>query len=515
MSDPALLDAVEQRALLVRRELGARELLAAHVARIERLDRVDGINAVVTRSFEAAERRASELDDALARGAVPGPLHGLVVAVKDLHETAGMRTTYGSPLFADHVPDVDHLVTARLRAAGAVVVGKTNTPEFGAGSQTFNPVFGPTRNPWDLSRTAGGSSGGAAAAVAACLVSVADGSDVGGSLRNPPAFCGVVGLRPSPGRIPLTGPGHLHQHFPAYGPIGRCVADVALGLSALAGPDPASLAALADPGSSFAPPLPAWDVAARPPRVAVSEDLGGLPLEPEVREAVRRAADRLADAGWQVEAATPPLDGVDACFETIRAWTFAHDVGDLVPRDQRGRVKATVRQEIEDGEQLAATDLAAAFDAQTRLMLSAREFMAGYDLLLSPTAQVLPFDVGQEWVTVIDGTPMHRYTDWMRACSRLTVLGLPVLSLPAELSGPTPSAPRGLPVGLQLAATPGADLALLRLAAAAEGVLGRPGLPPAVPDRSGSPGGIAADEGEELGLRVGVVRDGHARTVVP
>jgi amidase len=481
MTDPTGLDAVQQRALLARGELLATELLAAHLDRIERLDGIPeqptdhGVNAVVTRTADAARRRAAELDDARARGEQLGPLHGLVVAVKDLTDVAGVRTTYGSPVFADHVPDADHLVAARLRAAGAVLVGKTNTPEFGAGSHTFNPVFGVTRNPWDLTRSAGGSSGGAAAAVAAGFVGLADGSDVGGSLRNPPSFCGVVGLRPSPGRVPLTQPGHLHLQFPTAGPIGRCVADVALGLSVLAGPDSRSLTGLPEPGADFAPPLPAWT---GPVRVAVSEDLGGLPLEPAVRDAVRRTADQLADAGWQVTADCPELDGVDACFETIRAWMFATDPSRALDRDARSRVKATVGEEIADGERLTALDLSAAFDVQTRLLTAVRDFFGRYDLLLAPTAQVLPFPVEQEYPTEVDGVAMHRYTDWMRVCSRLTVLGLPVLSLPAALSAPTPTAPAGLPIGVQLAAAPGRDLDLLRLASGAETVLGRLGPPP-------------------------------------
>ncbi|MFN0283340.1 MAG: amidase family protein, partial [Kineosporiaceae bacterium] len=238
MDDTAVCDlpAVEQAALLRSRQLSARELLAAHRLRVEALDGV--VNAVVTRTWERAEAEAAGCDEDAARGDWRGPLHGLVLAHKDLNDTAGIRTTYGSPVFADHVPDVDHPVVARLVAAGVVTIGKTNTPEFGAGSHTFNPVFGVTRNPWAPALSAGGSSGGAAAAVAAGMLSLADGSDVGGSLRNPPGFCGVVGLRPSVGRVPNTGPGHQHHRMPTHGPIGRCVDDVALGLSVMAGPDP-------------------------------------------------------------------------------------------------------------------------------------------------------------------------------------------------------------------------------------------------------------------------------------
>lgn len=476
-TDPCLLDAVDQRALLAAGELSARELLAAHRDRIERLD--PEINAIPTRSWQVAEREAAACDQAFAQGArgEASPLHGLVIAYKDLHDTAGVRTTYGSPVYADHVPDADHPLVARLRSAGAVMVGKTNTPEFGAGSHTFNPVLGTTRNPWDHTRSAGGSSGGAAAGVAARMLSLADGSDVGGSLRNPPAFCGVVGLRPSLGRIPLSGPGHQHQRFPAYGPIGRSVADVALGLSAMAGPDPVGLLSLAELGAAFVPRLSAPGAPPSGVRVAYSEDLGGLPMDPAVRAAVRAAADALAAAGWLVEEATPDLDGVDDCFETIRAWMFAADPGGRLG-DDRHRVKATVQQEIADGERLTGADLSRAFAAETRLELGARQFFRRYDLLLTPTTQVLPFPIEQEWVREIDGVVLERYTDWMRICSRLTVLGVPVLSLPIGTTAPTPSAPSGLPIGVQLAASPGADLRLLQLAAAAEAALGRLGPPP-------------------------------------
>ena len=269
--------------MLRRREVSAREVTAAHIQRIEDVD--GAVNAVVTRTFEAALDQAARADEALARGAEPGPLHGLPVAHKDLHDTAGVRTTYGSVLFADHVPDRDTLVVQRMSQAGAISLGKTNTPEFGAGSHTVNPVFGATRNPYDLSRSAGGSSGGAAAALAARMISLADGSDLGGSLRNPASFCNVTGLRPSPGRVPSWPVTDVADVLGVEGPMGRTVADVALLLSVLSGPDPRVPLALDAPAPRVPPDQIAGLLARdlRGVKVAWSADLG-LPVEPAVRD---------------------------------------------------------------------------------------------------------------------------------------------------------------------------------------------------------------------------------------
>ena len=252
MTDLCANDALTLAGMLRRREVSAREVTAAHIDRIEAVD--GPVNAVVTRCFDRALARAAEADDALARGEVPGLLHGLPVAHKDLAETAGVRTTYGSPLFSGHVPDFDALVVERMSGAGAISLGKTNTPEFGAGSHTVNPVFGATRNPYDLSRSAGGSSGGAAAALAARMICLADGSDLGGSLRNPASFCNVVGLRPSPGRVPRWPPGDVADTFGVDGPMARTVADVALLLAVLSGPDPRVPFSLDTPAPVLAEP---------------------------------------------------------------------------------------------------------------------------------------------------------------------------------------------------------------------------------------------------------------------
>lgn len=459
--------AVVSAAQLASRELSARELLAAHLARI---DEVDGaVNAVVTRTVERAEARAAELDDTLARtGATAGPLHGLPVVHKDLLLTAGVRTTFGSPGFADFVPTVDDPMVARLRAAGSVMVGKSNTPEFGAGSHTFNPVFGLTRNPWDTGRSCGGSSGGAAVAVACGMAALADGSDLGGSLRNPPGFCGVVGLRPSIGRVPGTGPMATRARLGVEGPIARTVADVALLLGAMAGRHPAAPTALREPGAAFLPPLEPLAGAAR---VAYSVDLGDLAIDPEVRAVVGALVPVLERMGWSVADDHPDVTDADRAFETIRAWYSAGRARAHTDA-QREAVKDTIKAERARGEALSAMELSEAFAIETRLVNAAATFFERYDLFVCPVTQVPAFPADQEWVTEIDGRTMGSYIEWMRVCSRITVLGLPALSLPVGFT------PGGLPVGVQIVGPHGADRLVLRAGAMVEAALGLDLRPP-------------------------------------
>ena len=468
MSDDVVdLSAQDLRQRLIAREVSAREVAAAHLARIELVDGV--VNAVVTRTAELALRRAGELDDLLARtGAPVGPLHGLPVVHKDLVLTAGVRTTFGSQAFADNVPGVDDVIVTRMRAAGSVMVGKSNTPEFGAGSHTFNPVFGMTRNPWDTERSCGGSSGGAAVAVACGMAALADGSDLGGSLRNPTAFCGVVGLRPSVGRVPGTGPRATRTRLPVQGPVARTVGDVALLLGAIAGPHALAPCALAEPGATFLPPLPPLD---RPLRVAVSVDLGDLPIHPHIRSVFASLVPALESLGWEVERAAPDLRGADVAFETIRAWYTAMRHASLPPA-ALDQAKAVIREEAARGQALGAAELGAAFEAETRLVQRASNFFGRHDLFVCPATQVPPFPVDQEWVTEIDGQPMANYVEWMRVCSRITMLGVPALSMPIGFT------PDGLPVGVQLVAPHGADRTVLRAGAMLEAELGLALRPP-------------------------------------
>lgn len=462
------LSAVELRRRLGAKEVSAREVLEAHVRRTERVN--PAVNAIVTTNFGAARQAAAAADDLAASGAPLPLLHGLPTAHKDLLDTAGVRTTSGSAIFADRVPDRDDPLVARLRHAGAISIGKTNTPEFGAGSHTFNPVFGLTRNPWNPARSAGGSSGGAAVATACAMVPLADGSDVGGSLRNPPSFNGVVGLRPSYGVVPFTGALASRRRSATNGPIARTVGDVALLLAAMAGPYPDTPWAPPLDGSLFAAPL---EPPSRPLRVGVSEDFGDLPVDPEVRRVVRAAAAAAEEIGWHVEPATPDLRGADESFETLRAWEYRAHLLPLIG-DRLDEVKEALRTEVGRGGEVSPDELARAIADETRILGRCAEWFADHDLLLVPTSQVPPFAADQEWVHEIDGQGLTSYTEWMRSCSRITVTGLPALSLPAGMTSD------GLPVGAQLVGPPAGDAALLRAAAALEAAIDVPRRPPVV-----------------------------------
>lgn len=437
--------ATDLAAAIRAREVTPREVVAAFLGRIEELN--PSVNAIVT-------LLDPELALAAADQAPPGPLHGLPIAVKDLEDTAGMRTTYGSPLFKDHVPDSDSLLVERLRQAGAVIIGKTNTPEFGAGSQTFNAVFGATKNPHDLTKTPGGSSGGAAAAVAAGMVPFADGSDLGASVRNPAAFCGLYGLRPTPGRIPDHGPGDPYDPFPVLGTIGRTPQDVALLFSVLAGPDPRDPFSIQEPW-----PLPT-SLRTDPStlRIAWSDTLGGLPVEPEVTRVLQTARASLEALGCTVTEAEPDFSGADECFEVLRGVKFAAAFESIVDD-----LKPTLRANVRFGQHLDATRIAKAIALRGELFTRMREFLTGYDVLAAPVTQVAPFSVDLEYPTEIAGQPMGSYLEWFRSCSRITVTGHPALAVPA---GRTPD---GLPIGLQLVGRHRGELQLLQLAEALRG----------------------------------------------
>ena len=436
-------DAVTLAGLLRRREISAREVIAAHIDRIEAVDGL--VNAVVTRPFEPAMAKAKAADDALAAGAEPGLLHGLPVAHKDLADTAGVRTTYGSPIFADHIPDADALIVSRMSGAGAISLGKTNTPEFGAGSHTVNQVFGATRNPYDLGRSAGGSSGGAAAALAARMICLADGSDLGGSLRNPASFCNVVGLRPSPGRVPSWPLSDSNDIMSVVGPLGRTVADVALLLAVISGPDPRVPLALDAPPPALTDPaqlagLLERDLAGL--RIGWSADLG-LPVEPQVRAVIESARQVLVDLGCQVIDAAPDLSGADEVFRTWRAFRFATNLGPLLDShpDQLGD---NVSWNIRRGLELTLADLSRATMLRDRLAGQISRVFAEVDVLACPATQVAPFDVDLDWVHEIDGMPQQTYLDWMSSAYLISATGLPAMSVPAGFTA------TGLPVGLQL-----------------------------------------------------------------
>lgn len=466
MTQLCFLTATELARRIRQREVSAIDVLRAHVEQIERAN--PQINAIVTTTFEAAQADAQRVDAQLARGEDPGPLAGLPVAHKDLTITKGVRTTFGSPIFKDFVPDRDALIVERLKAAGAVTVGKTNTPEFGAGSQTFNPVFGATRNPWDPSRTTGGSSGGAAAALACGMVPIADGTDLGGSLRNPASFCNIVGFRSTPGRVPMWP--SLNAWFPLgiAGPMARTVEDAALMLAAIAGPDSRSPISVHQPGALFAASL-GRDF--RGARVAWSPDLGGLPVERPVRDVLAKALPALTDIGCVVEEATPDLAAVDEIFEVLRAWHFEMAHGDIV-RSKRDQVKQTVIWNVEAGGKLTGADVGRAERLRTELFHRLREFFTRFDFLVCPVVQVQPFDVNMEYPMEVDGHAMGSYLEWMRSCSRISATSLPALSVPAGFTT------EGLPVGLQIIGPYLDDFAVLQLGHAFEQATGFTGRRP-------------------------------------
>jgi amidase len=449
---------VREQAELVRtKDVSSTELVTAHLHRIGRLNPV--LNAIVTLDEERSLREAAEADAAVARGDELGPLHGVPALFKDTHDTAGMRTTYGSPLFAEHVPDTDALSVSRIRKAGAVTLGKTNVPEFAAGSHTFNPVFGATRNPYDTSRTPGGSSGGAAAALAAGLAGIAEGGDMGGSLRNPAAFCNVVGLRPSPGRVPEVPADFGWQSLSVSGPLGRTVDDVALQLSVISGPDPRNPISIEQDGRGFAELRPAEPAGLR---VAWSPDLGGrVDVDDEVRRVLAGQPDLLAGLGCAVTEDCPDFAGADESFRTLRAWMFAHSLGGHL-REHPGSLKATLVWNIEQGQALSGADVATAVQQQTDLHLRAAAFFGDYDILALPVTQVVPFDLTIEYPTVVGGREQHTYLDWMRSAYYVTMTGCPAISVPAGFT------PEGLPVGIQFVAAHRAEAKLLEFALAYE-----------------------------------------------
>jgi len=435
------MSAVELAARLARKQVSARDVMRAHLAQIERIN--PKVNAIVTLVAEQAMAAAAKADETIARSGPIGALHGLPVAHKDLVDTAGVRTTYGSPFYRDHVPTRDAL-------------GKTNTPELGAGSQTFNTVFGATRNPYDLTKTCGGSSGGAATAVAARMLPIADGSDTGGSLRNPPAFCNVVGLRPSPGRV--VSESGSWSPLSVSGPIARNVADVALFLSAIAGPNRSSPLSIDEDPAVFRAPL---GKNFRGVRIGWWRGLGGIPFEREISRVVNANRKVFEDLGCVVEEAEPDFSGVDEAFPLLRYVAGYSRYAPLV-RQRPEWVKDTIKFEVEQAERATGPAISRALARQAQMYDQSRQFFEKYAYFILPVTQVEPFDVNTPYPTQISGTPMTTYIDWMRACWYVTMMSNPAISVPAGFSA------SGLPVGLQIVGRHRDDLGVLQIAYAFE-----------------------------------------------
>ena len=459
-SSVCFMSAVEIARLIRAKKLSAREALAAHLTQIERVN--PKVNAIVTLAQETAIAAAAKADEMQAHGQTLGVLHGLPVAHKDLFETRGIRTTFGSPLYKDNVPTEDDIVVQRMQRAGAITIGKTNTPEFGSGSQTFNTIFGATRNPYDLTKTCGGSSGGAAVALACGLAPVASGSDTGGSLRNPAAFCNVVGFRPSIGRVPNPKAALAWSTLTTSGCLGRSVADLAFALSTIAGPDSRAPLSIDEPGAHFARPL---DRSFKGVRVAWFKDLGGVPFDPRVRALVDAHRQTFESLGCIVEQAEPDFAPAEVAFRILRAWSSANTYGERF-RAHPDAFKDTLSGEIEEGLRLTGNDVARAETAHGLLWRGFQKFLEKYEYFVLPTTQLPPFDIDVPYPREIAGVRFDNYIDWMKSCWYISATANPAASIPAGFT------PEGLPVAVQIVGRAKQDFAVLQLAHAFEQATG-------------------------------------------
>ncbi|HEY6946200.1 MAG TPA: amidase [Candidatus Acidoferrum sp.] len=443
-------------AMIREKKISSRELMQACLKQIARVN--PKVNAIVTLvPEEQLMAQALAADEAIAKGNWLGPLHGLPVGVKDLHETKGIRTTHGSPLYKDHIPNLDCLVVEREKKAGAIVIGKTNVPEWGLGSQTFNPVFGPTLNPYDLSKTCGGSTGGGAVALACGMVPLADGSDMGGSLRNPPNFCNVVGLRPSPGRVPNPPTNLGWFTLSVDGPVARNVTDCAFFLSVLAGFDRRSPIAIDQGGSQFAQPL-GRDF--KGVRVAMFKDLG-LPWEPAVRDAVKAQRKAFESLGCIIEEAEPDFKDANECFLMWRHWSVELAFGDILEANA-DKLNEYVHWHVLEGRKLTGPQLSRAEAKRTELFQRMRQFMEKYEFFVLPVNQVLPFDVKTHYPTEIAGVRMENYIAWMKSACYISTVGNPAMSVPCAFSE------SGLPIGIQIVGRHNEDWGVLQMGYAFE-----------------------------------------------
>src|SRR5438067_2719286 len=448
--------AKELAGLIHEKKMSSREVMQAHLKQIARVN--PKVNAIVTLvPEEQLLAQASAADEAIAKGHWLGPLHGLPVGVKDLHLTKGIRTTHGSPLHAKDIPNEDCLVVEREKKAGAIVIGKTNVPEWGLGSQTFNPVFGPTLNPYDLTKTCGGSTGGGAVALSCGMIPLADGSDMGGSLRNPPNFCNVVGLRPSPGRVPNPPTNLGWFTLSVDGPVARNVTDCAFFLSVLAGFERRSPIAIDQPGNPFANSLGRDFEGVR---VAMFKDLG-LPWEPAVRDAVKAQRKVFESLGCIVEEAEPDFKDANECFLMWRHWSVELAFGDILEANA-GKLNEYVHWHVQEGRKLTGPQLSRAEAKRTELYQRMRQFMEKYEFFVLPVNQVLPFDVNTHYPTEIAGVKMENYIAWMKSAYYISTVGNPAMSVPCAFSA------SGLPIGIQIVGRHNDDWGVLQMGYAFE-----------------------------------------------
>jgi amidase len=450
------MQAVDLAVLLQNRKISAREVMEAHLKQIAKVN--TKVNAIVT--FVPEEQimaQALAADESISKGKSMGTLHGLPIAVKDLRETKGIRTTYGSPLYKDFIPTEDTLIVERQKKAGAIILGKTNVPELGMGSQTFNPIFGPTFNPYDVSKTCGGSTGGGAVALACGMTPLADGSDTGGSLRNPASFCNVVGLRTSPGRVPVPKAKLAWGGLSVQGPMARTVSDCAFLLSVQAGPDSRSPISIMENPQQFLKPL---NRDFKGVRVAFIKDFG-LPWEKEVKKAVDSQGKVFESLGCHVEVDEPDMTDANECFDSFRHWQYEAQYGDL-SEESKEKLNDYARWHITEGRKLTGPYLSRLEAKRSNLYRRVQQFMEKYEYLILPVTQVLPFDVNTPYPTQIDGVKMLTYLDWMRSSYYISVVGNPAISVPCAFSE------SGLPIGIQIVGRHHADLSVLQMGFAFE-----------------------------------------------
>ncbi|MDQ3457697.1 MAG: amidase family protein [Deinococcota bacterium] len=461
MNELCDLSATKLRRLIGAKLISPVELLESCVKRIEAVN--PGLNALIATCTDRARVEARAAEQAVMRGETLGTLHGLPIGIKDLNETEGLRTTWGSPLYADYVPEQDERMVAALRRAGAIVVGKTNVPEFGAGANTVNSVYGPTGNPFDPARSCGGSSGGSAVALATSMLPLCTGSDTGGSLRIPAAFCGVVGFRPSPGLVPSERRPLGWSPLTVEGPMARAVEDALLLLSAQVSDDHRDpLAGPASP-AGFATISPV-DLSGL--RVAVSEDLGFAPIERRIRETFAERVALFRSAFKSCAPRNPDMRGATEAFAATRALEFLAAHGERY-REQRDKLGANIVANVEQGLAMSATDVARGHSEQTRIYRAFQDFFEDVDLLICPTVSVPPFPLEELYVSRIDGAELETYFDWLAPTYALTLTGHPCVSIPCGLE------PTGTPFALQLCGPAGADKFVLDAAHALEQVLER------------------------------------------
>jgi len=451
-SELVSLSATEAVLRLRKGEVAPREMVEASIARIEAVD--GAINALPVRMFEQALEAAAAFKSDCEAAGEPGWLGGLPVAIKEYNDVGGQPTTFGSPIFANAIARESDLVVRNLETSGAIVIAKSNVPEF-AGSNTFNPVYGATRNPWDLRMTAGGSSGGAAAALASHQVWLANGSDLGGSLRIPASYCGITGMRPSVGRVPRPASLPAFDSLWVEGPMARTVADLALMLQAQTRPSIHDALALPAPAVPFTQAIAR---ATAPRRVGFTPDLGlARVVDGEVIAICSAAAQRLAGVGSVVEEACPDLSGSIETFQTLRALLFASVRGELLD-EHRDRIAPEIVWNLQKGIDLTAGEIIEAERLRARIFIAVVEFFDEFDILACPTVALPPFPVEQRYPTEIGGEKLTTYIDWMFLTFCLTITGCPVISLPCGLTQ------SGLPVGLQLMGKPRGEYELLSAA---------------------------------------------------